>query len=171
MRFKRGEQFLSTDLLYNTLANIVKWSTLIIDKRYALISAIWYGLNSSSGLSAFVLEDLPLIWAALMSSQRVEQLLSTDWWYITLLKFVKYSIVLTEKGSHKRYATLTNLAVVWELCSLRIFPWAELCWWALKDQSSWCLEIDRILCFLILLNWAHCWSTRVATGDMRGSHL
>ena len=171
MRSKRGEQVLSTYLLHNTLANIVKWSTLIIDERYALISAIWYGLNSSSGLSAFVLEDLPLIWAALMRSQRAEQLLSTDWWYITLLKFVKYSIVLTEKGSHKRYATLTNLAVVWELCSLRIFPWAELCWWALKDRSSWCLEIDRILCFLILLNWAHCWSTRVATGDMRGSHL
>ena len=152
MRLKREEQFLSTDLLYNTLANIVKWSTLIIDKRYALISAIWYGLNSSSGLSAFVLEDLPLIWAALMSSQRVEQLLSTDWWYITLLKFVKYSIVLTEKGSHKRYTTLTFLAVVWVLCSFRIFFWAELWSSALKEQNSCCLQMECMFHSLTLLS-------------------
>ena len=31
---------------------------------------------------------------------------------ITLLNFVKLSTLLTKKGSHKRYATLTNLAVV-----------------------------------------------------------
>ena len=37
---------------------------------------------SSSDLSILVLQDLLLIWAVLMSSQRVKQLLSTDWLYI-----------------------------------------------------------------------------------------
>ena len=42
-------------------------------------------------------------------------LLSTDWSYISLLNFVKLSTLLIKKGSHKRYAMLTGLAVVWAL--------------------------------------------------------
>ena len=33
-------------------------------------------------------------------------------YYITLLNIVKLSTLLIKKGSHKRYATLTTLAVV-----------------------------------------------------------
>ena len=100
--------------------------------------------NSSSSLSTLVLQDLLLIWAVLISSQRAKQLLSTDWSYITLLNFVNLSTLLIKKGSHKRYATLTTLAVVWALWYFKIFFWSELYWWALKEQNSCCIQIDRI---------------------------
>ena len=61
------------------------------------------------------LQDLLLIWAVLMSCQRAKQLLSTDWSNIRLLNFLKSSTLLIKKGSHKQYATLTTLAVVWAL--------------------------------------------------------
>ena len=54
----------------------------------------------------------------------------------TLLNFVKLSTLLIKKGSHKRYATLTTLAVVWALWSFKIFFWSELYWWALKERSN-----------------------------------
>ena len=61
------------------------------------------------------LQDLLLIWAVLMSCQGAKQLLSTGWSNIRLLNFVKLSTLLIKKGSHKQYATLTTLAVVWAL--------------------------------------------------------
>ena len=100
---------------------------------------------SSSHLSTLVLQDLLLIWAALKSRQRKKQLVSTDWSYIRLLNFVMLSSLLMEKDSHKRYATLTTLEALWAIFSLRNFLWSELCWWALQEQSSCCLQIDRIL--------------------------
>ena len=111
------------------------------------------------------------IFTVLMSSQRAKQLLSTDWSYITLLSFVKLSTVLIKKGSHKRYATLTTLEVVWALWSFKIFFWSELYWWALQERNSCCLQIDRILRSFTLLSWALCWSRRVATCDMQRSQL
>ena len=46
------------------------------------------------------------------ASKSTKQLLFTDWSYITLLNFVKLTTLLIERGSHKRYATLTTLAEV-----------------------------------------------------------
>ena len=66
-------------------------------------------------------------------------LLSTDWSYISLLYVVKLSTLLIKKGSHKRYATLTGLAVVWALWSFKIFFWSELYWSALKERNNCCL--------------------------------
>ena len=54
------------------------------------------------------------------------------------------STLLIKKGCHKRYATLTTLAVVWALWSFKIFIWSELYWWALKEQNNCCLQIDLI---------------------------
>ena len=102
-----------------------------------------------------------------MSSQRMKQLLSADWSYITLLHFIKLSTQLIDRGSHKLYATLTTLAVVWALFSFRIFFSAEMCWWALKEWNSCCLLIDLKLRSLTLLSWAHCWWRRVPTRDMQ----
>ena len=53
--------------------------------------------------------------------------------------------------SHKRYATLTTLAVVWALWSFKIFIWSELYWWALKERNSCCLQIDRKICIYIYI--------------------
>ena len=50
---------------------------------------------SSSSLSTLVLQDLHLIWAALMSSQRAKQLLSADWSHI-------YIYILTFKTSNTK---------------------------------------------------------------------
>ena len=97
--------------------------------------------------------------------------LSTEWANITLLNFVKLSTLLIKKGNHKRYTTLTALAVVWALWSFKIFFWSELHWWALKEQNSCCLQIDPILRSLTLLSWALCWSRRVATSNMQRSQL
>ena len=58
-----------------------------------------------------------------MSSQRAKQLLYTDWSYIMLLNFAKLSTLLIKKAIHKRYGTLTTLAVVWALWSFKIFFW------------------------------------------------
>ena len=79
--------------------------------------AICHDRCSSSSLSTLfkqlclsslsILQDLHLIWAALMSSQRAKQLLSGDWSYITLLKCL--STLLIENSSHKWYATPTAL--------------------------------------------------------------
>ena len=55
---------------------------------------------------------------------------------ITLLNFVKLSTLLIKKGCHKRYPTLTTLAVVWTLRYFKIFIWSELCWWALKEWNG-----------------------------------
>ena len=62
--------------------------------------------------------------------------------YIMLLNFVKLSTLFIKKGSHKQYAMLTTLAVVWALWSFKIFIWSELYWWALKEVRS--LQIDQI---------------------------
>ena len=62
------------------------------------------------------------------------------------------STLLIKKGSHKPDVTPTTLAVVWALCSLKIFFWSELYWWALKERNSCCLQIDRILCFFVKLS-------------------
>ena len=91
------------------------------------------------------LEDLHLIWDVLISSQRAKQLLSTDWPNIMLLNIVKLSTLLIKKASHKRYVTLTTLAVVWALWSFKTFIWSELYWWALKQQKICCLQIDHII--------------------------
>ena len=81
-----------------------------------------------------------------MCSQRPKQLLPTDLSYNTVLKFVKLCILLIQKSSDKQYAKFTTLAMVWALCSFRMFFCAELC----------CrLEIDFIslsLCFVGLTN-------------------
>ena len=94
--------------------------------QYLDINNLYSWANSCSSLRTLALQDLHLIWAVLMSSQRAKQLLSTDWSYITLLKLVKLSHLLIKKGSHKRYATLTALAVVWALWSFKIFIWSDL---------------------------------------------
>ena len=39
--------------------------------------------------------------------------------YIHIIRFL--STLLIKKGSHRRYATLTTLAVVWALWSFKIF--------------------------------------------------
>ena len=88
-----------------------------------------------------------------MSSQRPKQLLSTGWSYSTLLNFVKLRTLLVDKVSHKQYATLTTLAVVWALWSFTIFFWSELCWCALREQKSCCLQIGRMLRLLTFLSW------------------
>ena len=104
--------------------------------------------------------------------KRAKHLLSTDWLYITLLNFVKLNtLLLMENSSHKLYTTLKTLAVVWALCSFRIFFWSELCWRALKERNSWCEQIDFILRSLTLLSWPLCSSRRVRTSDMHGSQL
>ena len=108
----------------------VKLSTLLIKKG----SHKWYA----------TLTTLAVVWAVLVRSQKAKQLLYTDWSYITLLNFVKLSTLLIKKGSHRRYATLTTLAVVWALWSFMIFFWSELYWWALKEWNSFCIQIDRI---------------------------
>ena len=100
--------------------------------------------------STLVLQDLLLIWAVLMSSKRAKKLLSTDWSNVTLLNFVKLSILLIKKGSHKRYATLTILALVWALWSFKILFWSELYWWALKERNSCCLQIDWIIVYIYI---------------------
>ena len=79
--------------------------------------------NSSSSLSTLVLQDLQLIWAVLMITQRVKRLLSTVRSYITPTDFIKLSNLLIKEGSHKWYATLTTLAIVWALWSFKIFIW------------------------------------------------
>ena len=48
-------------------------------------------------------------------------MLSGDWSDITLLKFVKLSAVLIEKGTKKQGTKLAGLAVVWALCSFKFF--------------------------------------------------
>ena len=101
-----------------------------------------------------------------MSSQRTKRLLSTDWSYFTFLNVFKLCTLLIEKGSRKRYATLTTLAVVWALSSFNNFTWSELYWWALKELNGCCLQINRILRSLTLLSWALCWSRSVATSDI-----
>ena len=55
---------------------------------YMYINIIYYyythcSSSGSSGMRTLVLQDLHLIWAALMSSQRAKQLLSLDWYYNT----------------------------------------------------------------------------------------
>ena len=151
---------MSTDWFHIMLLNFVKSDTLLMEKgshkRYSTLAnlAVVWALWSLK------------IWAVLMSFQTAKQQLSTDWSYIKLLNFVKLSTLLMEKGSHKQYATLTTLAVVWSLCSVRIFFSFVLWWWALKDQNSCSLHIDRILRSLSLLGWALCWLTRVARSYM-----
>ena len=81
------------------------------------------------------------------------------------------STLLIKKGSHKRYATLTSLAVSWALWSFKIFLWSELYWWAFKEWISCCLQIDRILRSLTWLSWALSWSRRVAASDIYIPHL
>ena len=49
---------------------------------------------SSSDLSILVLQDLLLIWAVLMSSQRVKQPLSTDWSYVYIYIYILYIYIL-----------------------------------------------------------------------------
>ena len=63
---------------------------------------------------------------------------------------VKLSTLLIKKGSHKQYATLTTLAVVWALWSFKIFIWSELYWWALKERNSCCLQIDLIYIYIYI---------------------
>ena len=56
----------------------------------------------------------------------------------------------------RRVATAHNSGsdlIIWALRCLTIFFWADLCWWALKERNSCCLQVDRILRFLALLNW------------------
>ena len=115
-------------------------------------------------ISSIQYESTGTFWAALM-----KQLLSTDWSYITLLSFVKLSALLIGRGRHKRYATLTTLAAVWELWSFKIFFWSGMCWWALNDWNSFCLQIDHTLCSLALLSWPLCWLGRVTISDMQRS--
>ena len=91
--------------------------------------------------------------------------------YIMLLNFFKLITLLIKKGSHKRYATPRTLAVVWALWFFKIFLWSELNWWALKEQNSCCLQIDRILCSLTLLTSALYWPRRVATSDIQRSQI
>ena len=107
--------------------------------------------NCSSSLRTLVLRELCLTWAVLMISQRAKQLLSTDWLYITLLNFLKLSTLFNENGSHKRYATLTSLAVVWAFWSFKIFIWFELYRWALKERNSCCLQITLLN---LIINWS-----------------
>ena len=106
-----------------------------------------------------------------MSSQGAKQLLPTDLLYIMPRNFVKLSTLLVETCSHKWYAMLTTLAVVWAFWSFRILPWCELAWWALKERNSWLLQIDHIIRPLTLLSWALCLFIKLATNDMERSQL
>ena len=62
------------------------------------------------------------------------------WSHIMLLSFVKLNTVLTEKGSHKRYAMSIALVVVCVLWSSKMFIWSKLHWWALKELNCCCLQ-------------------------------
>ena len=81
---------------------------------------------SSSILSTLVFQDLHLIWAALINSQKAKQLLSADWSYITLLNFVNFEHSVHQEVSHKQCAMLTVLSVVWAFWSFKIFTWSAL---------------------------------------------
>ena len=85
--------------------------------------------NSSSSLSTLVLQDLQLIWAVLMITQRVKRLLSTVWSHMTPTNFVKLSNLLIKEGSHKRHATLTTLAIVWTSLDTLVLQDLYLIWY------------------------------------------
>ena len=59
-----------------------------------------YAHCSSSSISILVLQDLNLIWATLMSSQRAKQLLSADWSYniLCVCVCVCVCVLVNEKG-------------------------------------------------------------------------
>ena len=84
-----------------------------------------------------------------VSPQRAKQLLPIDWSYIKLLNFVQLSSLLIKKGSHKRYATFTTLAVVWAFWSFKIFFWSELC----------CVLMDIKIAVDIKIAWINPWFT------------
>ena len=167
MSSQTSTQQLSTDWSYITLLNFVKLSTLLI------------GMGSHRRYAAVI--TLAVVWA--LWSFRISFWSELFWWalkeqnssclqigqVLNLLTF--WSWTLIKKGSHKRYPTLTTLAVVWAFWSFWVFFWSELSWWALKELNSCCLQIDCILCPVTLLNWALCWYRSVATSDMQCSQL
>ena len=105
---------------------------------YIYILYIWiyiycYAHCSSSSMSTLALQDLNLIWAALISSQRAKQLLSADWsyniyiWFIPIFVIflvfqwirkeegVREKSVILEGEGFKKMSFSTNIFFEWPL--------------------------------------------------------
>ena len=106
-------------------------------RTQTIYKATYKGHNSSSSsISTLALEDLHLIWAALMSCQRAKQERSIEWLCITLLNFVNLSTQLIKNGNHKRYATLITLAVAVVSCGFSIICFNNEFWITFMNCES-----------------------------------